>query len=162
MASTLPSRPRQSGPRQAITIVVSTYHEEYARGLIAHAEAEIEMLAPGSTIRVHEVPGSFELPLMVQTVAEQGNTDAIIAFGLLLEGQTAHATLISTAVTEALMRIMLEFRIPVIHEVLVVDTAEQARARCIEKHLNRGTEAARAALGMSHALSYFTRRQPTR
>jgi 6,7-dimethyl-8-ribityllumazine synthase len=40
---------------------------------------------------VYEVPGAFEIPIVVQSVAEAGEVDAVIAFGLLLEGQTVHA-----------------------------------------------------------------------
>jgi 6,7-dimethyl-8-ribityllumazine synthase len=160
MASSLPSRPRQIGPRCSIAIVTSTYHEEYARGLVEHAVAEIREIAPGTNIARFEVPGTFELPIVVQSVAHGGDVDAVIAFGVLMEGQTAHAALISQAVTEALMRIALETSIPVIHEVLVLTTAEQARARCLEDEINRGTEAARVAIRMAQVMGDFPRRVP--
>src|SRR4051812_28497128 len=102
MATVLPSRPRQAGSRRNIAIVVATYHEEYAHGLVDHARREFEEIAPGTHIEVVTVPGSFEVPLGVQMVAERGEVDAIIAFGLLMEGQTAHAQLISSTVTDAL------------------------------------------------------------
>ena len=158
MASVLPARPRLGGARRSIAIVVSTYHDEYARGLVAHARREIEELAPGSRLEVFEVPGSFEVPLVVQGVAERGESEAIIAFGVLLEGQTAHARLISTAVTEALMRIGLATHVPVIHEILVLQDEEQARARCLGDELNRGTEGARAAVRMAEVMTQFSRR----
>jgi 6,7-dimethyl-8-ribityllumazine synthase len=160
MASVLPSRPRLGGVRRSIAIVVSTYHEEYARGLVSHARREIEALSPATTVEVFDVPGSFELPIVVQGVAERGDCDAVIAFGVLMEGQTAHARLISSAVTDALMRIALATRVPVIHEVLVVQDEAQARARCLEDEINRGTEAARVALRMSEVMGQFPRRQP--
>lgn len=148
------------GARRSIAIVVSTYHDEYARGLVAHAKRELELLASGTHIEVFDVPGSFEVPLVVQNVAERGDFDAVIAFGLLMEGQTAHARLISTAVTDALMRIALATRVPVIHEVLVVENEAQARARCIDDEINRGTEAARVAVRMAEVVGQFPRRQP--
>jgi 6,7-dimethyl-8-ribityllumazine synthase len=158
MASTLPSRPRQVGPRRSIAIVVSTYHEEYARGLVDHARAEAQELAPGTDIAMFEVPGTFELPIVVQAVAERGDVDAVIAFGILMEGQTAHAALISQSVTQALMQIALATGIPVVHEVLVVTSAEQARVRCLEDEFNRGTEAARVAIRMAQVMGDFPRR----
>jgi 6,7-dimethyl-8-ribityllumazine synthase len=158
MASILPSRPRQIGPRRTVAIVVSTYHQQYADGLLEHARRELETIAPGTEIVVQEVPGTFELPIVVQAVAEMGNADAVIAFGLLLEGQTAHAKLISESVTSALMQIGLKTGIPVIHEVLVVESEEQARARCIEDKINRGTEAARVAIRMTQVMGQFPRR----
>lgn len=158
MASTLPSRPRQNGPRRTIAIVSSTYHEEYAKGLLDHARRELEDIAPGTRTIVHEVPGAFEIPLVVQAVAEGGEVDAVIAFGLLLEGQTVHAKLISESVTQALMQIGLRTGVPVIHEVLVVQNEGQARARCLEDELNRGTEAARVAMRMAQVMEAFPRR----
>jgi 6,7-dimethyl-8-ribityllumazine synthase len=160
MASTLPSRPRSNGPRRSLAIVASIYHEEYARGLVEHALAEIEEIAPGTDVAMYDVPGSYELPIVVQAVASRGDVDAVIAFGLLMEGETAHAALISHSVTEALMRIALATSIPVIHEVLVVTSEEQARARCLEDDLNRGTEAARIAIRMAQVMGDFPRRVP--
>ena len=158
MASTLPSRPRQFGPRRTIAIVSSTYHTEYANGLLDHARRELEAISPGTEVTVFEVPGAFEVPLVVQSVAEAGEVDAVIAFGLLLEGQTGHAKLISESVTHALMQISLRTRVPVIHEVLVVHNEQQARARCLEEELNRGTEAARVAMRMAQVMGEFSRR----
>jgi 6,7-dimethyl-8-ribityllumazine synthase len=158
MASTLPSRPRQAGPRKTIAIVSSTYHTEYANGLLDHARRELEDIAPGTEVILFEVPGAFELPIVVQAVAEAGEADAVIAFGLLLEGQTAHAKLISESVTHALMQIGLRTGVPIIHEVLVVQNEQQARARCIEDELNRGTEAARVAMRMAQVMGEFPRR----
>jgi 6,7-dimethyl-8-ribityllumazine synthase len=156
MASHLPSRPRKPVSDRRIAIVASTYHKEYARGLVDRAKMEIEAIAPGTEIHVFGVPGSYEIPLVVQTAAEQRRFDAIIAFGVLLEGQTAHARLISTTVTEALMRIMLATKTPVVHEVLVVDNDEQARERCLGDKINRGIEAARVALSMAGVMDEIT------
>jgi 6,7-dimethyl-8-ribityllumazine synthase len=39
-------------------------------------------------------------------------------------------------------------RVPIIHEVLLVDDEKQAYARCIGAALNRGREAARVATSM--------------
>jgi 6,7-dimethyl-8-ribityllumazine synthase len=158
MASSLPQRPRYTGIRRTIAIVSATYHEEYAKGLLDHARKEIQTIAPGTEVRTYEVPGSFELPLVVQSVAARGEADAVIAFGLLMEGQTAHAKLISESVTNALMQIGLRTNVPIIHEVLVVQSEAQARARCIEEELNRGTEAARVAMHMAQVMDQFSTR----
>jgi len=91
------------------------------------------------------VPGSFEIPIAVQSVARYQNPDAILAFGVIFDGETLHASLIATAVTEALLNISLTQEIPILHEVLVVKNDQQATARCLSPQINRGTEAARAA-----------------
>lgn len=157
MANVLPSRPRSSGPRLSFAIVASQYHQALVDGLLNHFREESEAISPGSIIDVFHVPGAFEVPLAVEEVARLGRYDSVVAFGVIIEGQTAHAALIGSAVTDALMRISLNHRIPVIHEVLLVKNEEQARARCLEGQLNRGTEAARVAVRMAQTMAEIRR-----
>ncbi len=117
--------------------------------MVSGAVEELAVLAPGSEIQLVRVPGSFEIPLAVQTVGIQREVDAIFAFGVIWEGQTRHADLIAGAVTNSLLDLSLKYKVPILHEVLVVQTEDQARDRCTPgAPLNRGTEAARAAVRM--------------
>ena len=138
-------------------MVASIYNPEFVDGLVNGASEELAVIAPGSTIEVHRVPGSFEIPLGVQALAERGNVDAVFAFGLLWQGETSHADLIATAVTNALLDISLRLKVPVLHEVIVAQTEEQARERCLGTKMNRGTEAARAAVRMLQTLDAIRR-----
>jgi 6,7-dimethyl-8-ribityllumazine synthase len=157
MATSLPSRPRQAGPRRSIGIVASQYHPAFITGLVEHVRAEIEAIAPGTDAQVWEVPGAFEIPLVVAQIARRPEIDAVIALGVIIEGQTAHAALVGRAVTEALMRVMLDTGVPVIHEVLLLQNEDQAHTRCVEDELNRGTEAARVAMQMAQVMGQFPR-----
>jgi 6,7-dimethyl-8-ribityllumazine synthase len=152
MSTALPQRPAPLAVQRRFAIVASSYNAEFVDGLIAGAQNELAVIAPGSPVSIHRVPGSFEIPLGVQTVGESGKTDAILAFGLLWEGETSHADLIATAVTKALLDISLRLRLPVLHEVIVAQTEDQARERCLGEKINRGVEAARAAVRMLQAL----------
>jgi 6,7-dimethyl-8-ribityllumazine synthase len=149
----MPSRPRQFQQRRAVAIVASQYNPEFVEGLSAHAQEELALLLPDCTIQQFSVPGAFEIPLMVQEVAERGAYTAIIALGVVIQGETAHARLIAEAVTHSLLDLSLRNRVPVIHEVLLVENDEQARARCLEPEGNRGTEAARIAVRMIQSLA---------
>jgi len=153
MSDNLPSRPRQIGPRRTVALVSSQYNSEFVNGLVDHARRELEAISANFTIQHFEVPGAFEIPLVVQEVAGRGSIDAIIALGVIIQGQTEHAALIATAVTNSLLQIGLTHRIPVIHEVLLLQNEEQARARCLEEKINRGTEAARAAARMVQTMN---------
>ena len=99
------------------------------------------------------MPGAFEIPLIAQEVALRGGVDAIIALGVIIEGETQHAALVARAVTDALQQVSLAQHVPVIHEVLLLKNEEQARARCLGEEINRGTEAARTAARMVQAIS---------
>ena len=153
MSTAMPDRPPPLADARRFAVVASIYNTALVDGLIAAAREELSAIAPDSTVEVFRVPGSFEIPLGVQTVAERGKADAILAFGLLWEGETSHANLIATSVTNALLDISLRLRVPVLHEVIVARTEEQARERCLGTTHNRGTEAARAAVRMIQALA---------
>ena len=144
--------------RRNFAIVSSQYNETYVKGLVDNAKLEFEAIAPGSNVSVLEVPGAFEIPLLVQELATRGGYDAIIALGVIIEGETQHAALIGAAVTNALLQISLTHRVPVIHEVLLVKNEEQARARCLGTDLNRGIEAARVAARMVQVMGAVIRR----
>ena len=152
MSANLPSRPRQVGQRRNFAIVAGQYNPDYVRGLIEHARAEFLAISPGFNVVVHEVPGAFEIPLVVQEVATRGGVDAIVALGVIIEGETAHASLIAGEITRALAQLALTHRIPAIHEVLLLKNEAQAKVRCLEDEINRGTEAARVAARMVQML----------
>ncbi len=152
MSTAFPSRPRQIGQRRTFALVASQYNSEFVAGLVDHCRRELEAISPTFSIQTYEVPGAFEIPLMVQEVATRG-VDAIIALGVIIQGETQHAALIAGAITTSLQQLSLTHRLPVIHEVLLVKDAEQARVRCLEDEINRGTEAARVAAQMVQTLS---------
>lgn len=158
MASILPSRPRQFGPRKTFAIVASQYHAEFVQGLVDHAKRELETIGPGTHVHVYEVPGAFEIPLVCQGVAARGGINGIIALGVIIRGQTAHADLIAATITDGLQRVALQYHLPVIHEVLLLQDEEQARRRCLEEEINRGTEAARVAVRMAQVIGDLPRR----
>ena len=109
---------------------------------------------PYGKIEVRRVPGAFEVPMIVRDsiVRTTPTPDIVIAFGVILRGSTSHADLVGEAVTRQLMSITCESLVPVIHEVLLLDDEKQAFARCIAAQLNRGREAARAAVAMAELL----------
>ena len=76
-----------------------------------------------------------------------------MALGVILQGETAHAQHLGQSVTDALQQISLEHGIPVIHAVLSLKNEAQARKRCLEDEINRGTEAARAAIEMANLIA---------
>jgi 6,7-dimethyl-8-ribityllumazine synthase len=159
MSKTSPSPPRIAKAKRAFHIVASRFNTQYVDGLINHATEELRALAPMGTILVHRVPGSFEIPVVARELATQHQADAIIACGVILQGETDHAQNLSRSVTDALQRIAIENGVPVINAVLSFDNEGQARARCLENKINRGTEAARAAVEIANVLSEVRNQQ---
>jgi 6,7-dimethyl-8-ribityllumazine synthase len=63
-------------------------------------------------------------------------------------------------VTDALQKLAVQYLVPVINEVLLVDDDAQARARCLEGEINRGQEAARAATSITEVLASIEKTMP--
>jgi len=148
-----PPRPRIVDGKRTFFIVASQFNPRYVQGLVDNAKKELRVLAPRATISVKRVPGAFEIPVVVRELASQGKVDAIIACGVILKGKTNHAQNLSRSVTDTLQRIAVDHRVPVINVVLSFDNEVQARERCLENKINRGTEAARAAVQVTRVMS---------
>jgi 6,7-dimethyl-8-ribityllumazine synthase len=157
MSSTATHRPQIAKTKPRFCIVASRFNEQYVQGLIDHATQELRALVPNAVILVQRVPGAFEIPVVVKELASQRKANAVIACGVILQGETNHAQNLSRSVTDALQRIAVEQAMPVINVVLSFDNEDQARARCLENRINRGTEAARAAVEIANVLTDLRR-----
>jgi len=153
MSKSTPSRPLSAKSERTFHIVASRFNTQYVDGLVDHVIEELRALAPHCNVSVHRVPGSFEIPVVAREVAIRNKIDAIIACGVILQGETNHAQNLSRSVTDALQRIAIDHGVPVINAVLSFDDENQARARCLENKINRGSEAARAAVEIANVLS---------
>jgi 6,7-dimethyl-8-ribityllumazine synthase len=138
-------------------IVASRYNAPYVDSMVRGARRVLRQAGVRS-VAVVRVPGAYEIPLAAAQLAASAQAPAaILCLGVILRGQTQHAQLIGEAVTAALMQLQLQHRLPVIHEVLLLENEEQARKRCLDPQHNRGAEAAQTALEMARLLRGLAR-----
>lgn len=163
MSLSVPPKPRiPTTGRHRLAIVASQFNQEYTDELVESAIDELSKVVPSARVDLIRVPGAFEIPLATKLVLEYEEPTAVICLGLILEGETAHAELVANSVTEQLLKLSLHYSTPVVHEVLLVETHEQAHARCMGVEMNRGIDAARAAASMMDVCKELTRVARTR
>ncbi len=127
-----------------VAVIVSRFNPEVTNGLLD--SFIFTMLANGwkeEQIEVVFVPGAFEIPFFAQKMARQGCFDAIVTFGCVIKGETAHFEYISDSVAHALQRVALDESLPVLFGVLTTYTEEQALAR-----MGKGAEIGEALLDL--------------
>ena len=158
MSNVIQARPRIIRGKHRFHVVASQFNARYVQGLVDHARKELRTLAPNATISLQRVPGAFEIPVVVRELASLDKVDAIIACAVIMQGETNHAKNLSRSVTDALQRIAVDYGVPVINVVLSFDNETQARERCLENKINRGTEAARAVVEIANVMSELRRK----
>ena len=130
-------------------IVVSDWNQEIT---YAMRDAAVDTLirhgAEAENILVKHVPGSFELTLGAQLLAENDVFDAIICIGCVIQGETRHFDFICQGVTQGITQLNMVYNIPVVFGVLTTDNLQQAIDRAGGKHGNKGDEAAITAIKM--------------
>ena len=134
-------------------IVVSRFNEELTRQLADDAfQCLEENGAKIADIGIFQVPGAYEIPVVINELAKGGNYDALIALGVVVEGETPHAQMIGDSTGIALLDIAREHGVPVINEIVGTRNWEQAVARCTRSRTSRGWYAAEAAIETANIL----------
>jgi len=131
-------------------IVVSDWNHEVTSALLEGATRTLRKHgATENNIVIRHVPGSFELTLGAQFLAEYDDLDAVICLGCVIQGETPHFTYICQSVTQGITQLNLEYNIPFIFGVLTTLNLSQALARAGGEHGNKGDEAAVTAIKMA-------------
>jgi 6,7-dimethyl-8-ribityllumazine synthase len=131
-------------------IVVSEWNNEITMALLEGAIKTLKKHeVTDSNILIKHVPGSFELTLGAQFIAEYEDVDAVICLGCVIQGETPHFTYICQSVTHGITQLNLEYNIPFIFGVLTTNSQQQARDRAGGKLGNKGSEAAVTAIKMA-------------
>ncbi len=138
--------------RLRVGIVAARWHDEVMAGLLAGAERALTDARVERSV-VIRVPGSFELPLAAQRLAQVGY-EAVVALGVVIRGGTPHFDYVCNAVTDGLTRVALDASVPVGFGVLTCDDDDQARDRAglDGSREDKGYDAAHAAMATALTL----------
>ncbi len=132
-------------------LVVSRFNEFFSSKLLEGAkDALLRHGVSEEDIDTAWVPGSFEIPLIAQKMAESKRYSAVICLGAVIRGATPHFDYIAAEVTKGIARIGLDTGVPVVYGVITTDTLEQAIERSGTKAGNKGFDAAVTAIEMAN------------
>lgn len=133
-------------PGARIAIVQASWHKEHTDRMV-EASKSILQEAQVTGVDVFVVPGSYEIPLTAKKLARTGRYDAIFVYGIIVKGDTDHYDVIVQTCIRELGKVMYDFEVPVIMEILPVHDIEHAIART-QGDNNKGIEAALAAIDL--------------
>lgn len=108
--------------------------------------------AAPADIEVVRVPGSWEIPITIQTLAHPRRFDAIIALGAVIRGDTPHFDHVAGQAASGVAQASLAAGVPVAFGILTTNTVEQAMDRAGLKSGNKGFDAAMTAIEMANLL----------
>lgn len=132
-------------------IVEARFYDDIQDALLQGAVAELKQA--GVSHDVITVPGALEIPAAIAIALDAAERngkpyDAAIALGCVVRGETFHFEIVSMESSRGLMDLSIDRRIPLGNGILTVNTDAQAWARAKADELNKGGDAARAALAM--------------
>jgi 6,7-dimethyl-8-ribityllumazine synthase len=134
-------------------IVVGRFNSVVTDRLLAGAiDALTRSGASTDEIQVVRVPGSWEIPLTIQTLAAAKRHDAIIALSAVIRGDTPHFDYVAGQAASGVARTSLASGIPVAFGILTTNTVEQAMDRAGLKSGNKGFDAALTAIEMANLM----------
>lgn len=147
MANTLPISPLEAGDRFAI--VVAEWNRSITSKLL---EGALDTLKDAGVadddIDIAWVPGSWEVPVAAQRMAQSDKYVSVICLGAVIRGETSHDKYLNQGVSLALMELSLALDMPILFGILTCESMEQAIHRAGGNVGNKGSECAEAAVKM--------------
>lgn len=139
--------PQLAGSGLRIGVVQSRFNTDIGEGLYSACIDELRRLGVASVVCT-SVPGALEIPLVLQTMAQSGRFDALVALGCVIRGETYHFEIVSNESARGITEVQLKTGLPIANAVLTTEDDDQALVRMAQK----GMEAAQAAVEMANLL----------
>ena len=136
-----------NGAGLKVGIVMSRFNLPLCEGLLSACVDELKRLGVADAdMSIANVPGALEIPLVLQTMAQSGSFDALVALGAVIRGETYHFEVVSNDACRAIMEVQLDTGVPIANGILTCETDEQAEVRMQPK----GDDCAQAAVEMAN------------
>jgi 6,7-dimethyl-8-ribityllumazine synthase len=139
--------PDLNGKGLRVGIVMARFNKVIGEGLLSGCCQELSRLGVVETT-LATVPGALEIPLALQTLAQSGKFDALVALGCVIRGETYHFEIVANESARGVSEVQLTTGIPVANAILTTENDGQAEVRMHQK----GMEAAQCAVEMARLL----------
>jgi len=134
-------------------VVVSRFNAFVTEKLLAGALDALQQAgAENGAVDVIHIPGAFEFPVTVKTIALTKRYDAVICLGAVIRGDTPHFDYVAGEAARGITAASMETGVPMAFGVLTTNTVEQAEDRAGGRDGNKGFEAAMTAIEMANLL----------
>ena len=120
-----------------ILVVAANYYKNISFNLNLYTSGVLDKKTKYKFI---SVPGVFEIPVVISKNIKK--YDGFIALGCVIKGETPHFDFISSATTNAIMKLSIEHKKPIGNGIITCLNMKQAEARTKSK----GIEAANAVI----------------
>ena len=135
-----------------VAVVVARFNDLVTGKLLSGcldclARHGVDTSAESSQLDLAWVPGSFELPVVAQSLARSGRYQVLITLGAVIRGDTPHFDVVVAEASKGIAAVARDTGVPVIFGVLTTDTMQQALERAGIKS-NLGCSYALQALEM--------------
>jgi 6,7-dimethyl-8-ribityllumazine synthase len=145
--------PNLNGAGLKVGVVMARFNIDVCEGLLSACAAELKKLGvTAEDITIATVPGALEIPLVLQTMAQSSDFDALVALGAVIRGETYHFEVVSNDSCRAIMEVQLDTGVPIANGILTCEDDDQALARMQTK----GADCAQAAVEMANLLRALT------
>ncbi len=95
-----------------IAVVVSEFNKEVTSRMLSVAEEKAKKLKL-TIVYTCEVPGAYDMPIVVDTLLQKKNVDGVVTLGAIIKGQTKHDEVIAHSTAKSLTELSLKYQKPV-------------------------------------------------
>jgi 6,7-dimethyl-8-ribityllumazine synthase len=125
-----------------IAIIVAEFNSEITSKMLDLAIEKAKALKLNVNY-ICKVPGVFDMPLLIDTLLQKRNVDAVITLGAVIKGQTKHDELISQVTTKTLVDLSIKYQKPVTLGITGPGMSERQAHQRIRPVSERAVEAAK-------------------
>ncbi len=124
-----------------LALVVAEFNMDITLIMEEKAKSHADLLG-AEVVKVVRVPGSYDTPLIVKTLLERRDVDAVAVLGAVIKGETDHDQVVAHQAARKLMDLSVEYGKPVTLGIIGPGASRLQAQERAEEYARRAVEAA--------------------